>query len=417
METTPDQKDRLRTIIQKLIADDKDWFNQQEISVGNKGPYWVLNYMQGARNEYNQLVRGVIVRKPSGQTVRDPLDLILSFPFVRFYNKGEKEAAPVDFSKAAMLEKLDGSMVGVFFPDRDPAKPQYHTRKMVSVHQPDMDMMIGGFETAKSSPQPFMKIIGNYVKKLKFGKEDVDMTYVFEFIHEVSKVLTHYPPEKYGLHLIGARNVRTHRELTEDQLDVIGKRIGVPRPRRWKTSGDEAEIRQMMDEIGQDTENFEGAVFRDPEGNRVKLKRDEYVKLHHLLGSLSLNNLIPKILDGEESEIISYFPSSKEKIDKFKETFDNYVKNAVSVIDKYKALHLDRKSLALKVFGGEVDNQFLKSLIMRCFDKDISVRDFVVNSLKTVGLGKGKNDGSPQRLMEILGLEDKEKDVQDVEEL
>jgi len=414
METTPDQKDRIRTIIQKLMADDKNWFNQQEIAVGNKGPYWVLNYMQGSRNEYNQLVRGMIIRKPNGQTINDPLDLIVSFPFMRFYNKGEKEAAPVDFSKADMLEKLDGSMVGVFFPDGDPSKPQYHTRKMVSAHKPDMDMMIGGFETAKSGPQPFMKIIGEYVNKLHFTKEDVAMTYVFEFIHEISKVLTSYSPEKYGLHLLGARNIRTHRELTEDQLDVIARRIGAPRPRRWNTTGDEAEIRQMMDEIGKDTENFEGAVFRDPEGNRVKLKRDDYVKLHHLLDKLSFKHLIPKVLEGESEEITAYFPSAKKTIETFQKAFDDYIDKAVVAVRKYHDQKLDRKTLAMKIFHGTGEDldQYMRSLVMKHYENgdEDSVRQIITRDLKTVALGRNGVGGSPQRLMEIIGIHDDESD-------
>ena len=412
METTPDQKDRIRTIIQKLISDDKEWFGQQEIAVGNKGPYWVLNYMQGARNEYNQLVRGMIVRKPNGGPVSDPLDLIVSFPFTRFYNKGEKEAANVDFTKAKMLEKLDGSMVGIFFPDGDPSKPQYHTRKMVSAHQPDMDMMIGGFENAKTGPQPFMKIIGQYVNKLQFDNTDVNMTYVFEFIHEISKVLTSYPPEMYGLHLIGARNVRTHRELTEEQLDDIARRIGAKRPRSWSTTGEEAEIRQMMDDISKDTKDFEGAVFRDAEGNRVKLKRDDYVKLHHLLDKLSFKHLIPKILEGESEEVTAYFPSAKSTIEAFQHAFDHYIEKAVATIHKYHDQKLDRKTLAMKIFHGTGEglDQYMRSLVMKHYETDDeeTVKRTIIRDLKTVALGRNGVGGSPQRLMEILGLQDNE---------
>jgi hypothetical protein len=406
METSQDQKDRLRTIIQRTMAGDRDWLKEKVISVGDKGSYWVLNYAPGDRNEYNAIVRGMVVKKPQPGWHGDELSLIASFPFIRFFNKGEKEASPIDFSTSKMIEKLDGSMVGVFFPDGNPNNPQWHTRKMISTHQPDMDLQVGGFHDGKTFP--FMQIIGSYVKRLKFGPEDVEMTYIFEFIHEASKVLTKYEPEKYGLHLLGARNIKTHRELTEEQLNVVAQRISAPRPRSWNAGGDEELIRKMMDEIEKGTKDFEGAVFRDKDGNRVKLKRADYVKLHHLLGELSYKNLIPKVLEGEAEEIISYFPSARKKVDTFIAKFHEYVNNAVSAIFKYSNQKLDRKSLALKVFGGDIDNQFLRSLIMRNFelqDED-AIRQSVVSSLRTVALGKGKNDGSPNKLMEILGLED-----------
>ena len=417
METTVGQKDRLRTIIQKTIVGDREWLKEKVISVGDKGFYWILNYSPGERNEYNELCRGLVVQKPLQGWAGDVLSLIKSFSFVRFFNAHEKEAAPIDFASSKMIEKLDGSLVSVWFPTGDSSKPEFSTRKMLSTHQPDMDFMVGGFHNGKTFP--FMPIIGSYVKKLRFGPEDVEMTCIFEFIHEASKVLTKYGPEKYGLHLIGARNIRTHRELTEDQLDVVAQRIGAPRPRSWEASGDEEEIRKMMDEIEKGTKDFEGTVFRDKAGNRVKLKRADYVKLHHLLGSLSFKNLIPKILEGESEEIVVYFASAKKKIDIFNQKFSEYIDNAVATILKYSRQKLDRKSLALKVFGGEVDDQFLKSLIMRNYElnDENTIREAVVKALREVGLGKGNNDGSPQRLMEILGLEDEEEDVQDVGEI
>ena len=307
METTPEEKDRIRTIIRKLIQDDKPWFREKEIQVGDKGTYWILNYNQGGRNEYNTLVRGMIVRKPDAIWRGNELELITSFPFTRFYNKGEKEAAPIDFASAEMLEKLDGSMVGVFFPDGNPNNPQWHTRRMISTHGPDMQMTIQSFD--KKNNWQFMRIIGDLVTRLKFEKADTKMTYVFEFIHEASKVLTRYEEKQWGLYLLGARNLRTHRELTEDQLDETAKRIRAKRPRRWKTSGNEAEIRRLMDEIGQDTKDFEGAVFRDPQGRRVKLKRDDYVRLHHMLDKLSYKNLIPVVLAGEAMRLL---PTSQQ---------------------------------------------------------------------------------------------------------
>ena len=421
METSIEQKDRLRTIIQKVMMNDREWLKEKVISLGDKGAFWVLNYAPGGRNEYNELVRGLVVKKPQNGWQGDHLELIASFPFIRFFNKGEKEAAPIDFATSKMIEKLDGSMVGVFFPDRNPNNPQWHTRKMVSTHQPDLDMMVGGFQDGKTKKYPFMKIIGGYVKQLRFGPEDVDMTYIFEFIHEASKVLTSYTPEKYGLHLLGARNVRTHRELTEDQLDAVGQRIGAPRPRSWDATGDETEIRKMMDDIEKDTKDFEGTVFRDKAGNRVKLKRADYVKLHHLLDELSFKNLIPKILEGEAEEILAYFPSAKKKVDEFNRRFNEYVENAVTTILKYSREKLDRKSLALRVFGGEVDNQFLKSLIMKFYqtDDEDAIRQGVIGALKEVALGRGANGmGSAKRLMEILGMnEEEDEEAVDVGEL
>jgi len=429
METTPDEKDRIRTIIRKLIQDDKPWFREHEIQVGDKGAYWIINYNQGGRNEYNTLVRGMVVRKPDASWRGDELALIASFPFTRFFNKGEQEAAPIDFGASEMLEKMDGSMVGVFFPDGDPNNPQWHTRRMLSTHGPDMQMVITSFD--KQNQYRFMNLIGEMVKKLKFEKTDTKMTYVFEFVHEASKVLTQYDQSQWGLYLLGARNIRTHRELTEDKLDETAKRIRSKRPRRWKTSGDQQEIQRLMDELERTTKNFEGAVFRDPKGQRVKLKRDDYVKLHHMLDKLSYKHLIPVVLNGEEDEVLAHFPEAQEMIDEFKERFQAFIEYVMERIEHWKAKKMSKRDLAFtlrgraakrwdKAAGGPVakvppaePNGWIASKVLSYIDYDEEdARKKIEGELRELGTGK-KADGSeanfnPSRLMELLGFEEDE---------
>lgn len=426
METTPDEKDRLRTIIRKLINGDRQWLKAQEIGFGDKGQFWIVNYNQGPRNDYNRLVRGMVVRKAPHGWKGDELELIASFPFTRFFNRGEGEAAPVDFANAAMLEKLDGSMVGVFFPHGDPHKPEFHTRRMLSTHTPDMDLMIGGFHGAQF---PFMKIIGGYVKQLKFDGRDVVMTYVFEFVHEASKVLTQYPAERYGLHLLGARNILTHKELTEEELDQVAQRIGSMRPRRWTTSGDSAEIHRILDDMAVDTPDFEGAVFRDTEGRRVKLKRDDYVKLHHMLDKLSYKYLIPAILAGEAEEILAHFPQAQERVDEFNDKYQKFIDHVVNRIKYWRTKDMPKQELAQVLRGRPAKrwdakeggptpkippaepNGWVGSKILSYLDRDEQdIREKLDQELRSLGTGKNEKDNkanfNPGKLMELIGLED-----------
>jgi hypothetical protein len=63
---------------------------------------------------------------------------------------------------------------------------------------------------------------------------------------------------------------------------------------------------------------FEGFVIQDNNGMRLKLKSLKYVELHHMAGNGNLyltKNLLPFILDNETDEVLTYFPSAKERID------------------------------------------------------------------------------------------------------
>jgi hypothetical protein len=432
-----DQADRLREIVLALVNGDQTWIESKGIDAKDKGECWIVNYNQFAgRNEYNRLVRGVVVRKPSGP-LSEPLDLILSFPFMRFFNRGEAEAseerlrffrnepkegdAPlppgpdVDLTNSEMLEKMDGTMVGVFFPTgfplRDEGRPFWHTRKMVSCCEADCKLRITSFH---GGDYEFLPLIGKYVKAVKFLPSHTKYTFVFEFIHEATFVVTKYKPEQYGLYLLGARDMTDFHELTEQELDVLAGEMGVRRPRRWDAVKDDEQIMALMKSICAENPGFEGFVFRDKDtGSRIKLKDEDYVKIHHMIDSLSYKNLIAKVLEGEDEEILAYFPTAAPRIDRIREKFDQLVEASTDKIVEAGSKGLSRKELALTLFQQPVKTEkegWLRGQIMRHFelgDRD-KIRKEVVDSLRTLALGKGKNAGSPKTLIELIGLNDED---------
>lgn len=352
------QKTLLRKIINNLIQNNTNWLNEKQIYVGDKKDFWILNYNDYGRNEYNKLVRGLVVKKPNKNWNGDPLDLISSFPFTRFFNHKEKDAASVDFNNAHMIEKLDGSMVAVHFPTGNPSEPAFHTRRMHSLHEPDMQLKQKSFTSGQESK--FLFIIKGYVDKLNFSKKDIDNTYIFEFIHKISEVVTKYTQNQYGLYLIGARNIKTFKEYSEEELNEIAKRIGSYRPRIFTTTKDMSEIEKMFKIAAKETPDFEGFIFRDKNtGDRVKLKDPDYLKKHRTLGDLTFQSLIPLYFDGETDEIVSYFPIAKTNVDKIDMAIKEYVNTMQEKIIHYKKMNLSRKELASFFFAPTVGPKYL----------------------------------------------------------
>lgn len=427
METTTQEKADLRTIIGKLITNDKNWFDENGIIASDKGSFWILNYNIGTRNEYNRLVRGMVVAKPQTGFHGDVLSLIKSFPFIRFYNHGEKESDAINFGNSEMLEKLDGTMVGVFFPHQDVSKPEFHTRKMMSTNQQDFNRKITSFQGVEFK---FMPNIKKYVDKLSFKEKDAEFTYVFEFLHQATQVITKYTPEKYGLYLLGARNLITHRELTEDELDHVAQRLGASRPRRYDAIADHSEIQRMFDLALIDTPDFEGYIFRDKTtGKRVKVKDPRYVEKHHAIDKSGYKNLVPLILKGETEEIIAYFPHTKKRIDKIIEAYGNYLNKVFEIVKKWQATGLKGRDLSVAIFGenpkskwelrlakirGEKaterktaePDEFIRNMIMKYHDteNDDLLKKKIDNDLREVALGQGTNNGDPKRFIDLIGL-------------
>lgn len=421
------EKRNVCTIIQKIIDGDESWLKEKEIIYGDKGEYWIINYQQGGHNEFNYLVRGMVVAKPSQDFDNNFLSLIKSFPFTRFRNHGEKEAAPIDFAQAEMLEKMDGTMVGVFFPSKN---PEFHTRKMLSTHAADMERNLTTFY---GKDYKFLPLIQEYVNQLAFSQEDEIYTFVFEFIHEASCVLTRYTPDQYGLYLLGARNLVNHNELSEDELDRVAQRLGAFRPRRFAALADHAEISKMFTLIGAETPNFEGFVFRDKvSGHRVKVKDPEYVQKHHMLDNQRYKYLIPIILKGEEDEIIAYFPSVKERVDEFKKAFNDYIDHVVKKVLFWKEKGLTGRNLSVTLFGENPlpkwelrllkmrgqqpkkpvpvePDDFVRSSILQYSElSENEIRERVYENLKNIGIGLGTNLGNPKKVIDLIGLHDDE---------
>lgn len=412
---TTSQEERLFGILGRLYSDDQAWFSEHNIQIGNKNPYWILNYLPGPRNEFNSLCRGLVIKQSMirPKTESELFALIDSFPFTRFYNYGEPEAAKIDLGNADMLEKLDGTMVSVFFPKACEnvigveKKPRWHTRRLISTNCADMELTTTGFHGGKFK---LMQLIGDYVQSLNFHKLDVKYTFVFEFIHDASFVLTKYTRDEWGLYLIGARNTHTFEECTENQLDKIAPRIGAKRPKRFDSRDDFEYIDKMMRKACAEQPDFEGFVFRDRDTfERIKIKDPEYVEHHHLIGSLSYKNLIKLVLKGESDEIIAYFPLASEKIDKIADAFGAFVHKAVREVQKWRMKNLDRKTMALRIFKDkEIEDKYLAGIVMQNYEieDDAKVGENITAALRRICLGHGRNDGSPKRLIEILGLED-----------
>jgi hypothetical protein len=355
-----------------------------------------LNYQQGGvRNDYNRLCRGIVFHQKTGE--------IHSFPFTRFFNFGEKEAVPVDFSIAEILEKLDGTMVGVSFPTRDRRKPLWQTRKMLSTHDTEFAMKSFYGENFK-----LMTLIGEFVKQLQFDDSHVGHTWIFEFIHKHTKVITHYEPHQYGLYLIGGRDLTSFDEVCEYKLNYTAREIGAKRGRYWNANS-HAEILNLFAQFPKD---FEGFVARQRgSANRVKIKSEDYVKVHHLLTKISYKNLLPLWIAGEQDEVVAYFPQAQEKIDKIEIAFNKFVDVVVEKINFWHSKGLERKDLALRLTGQVEDpnvenNSTIRGLI---FQHDTEARKGKIDTKQLVI--KALKKLSTLKLIEVLNLNDDDEPV------
>ena len=131
-----------------------------------------------------------------------------------------------------------------------------------------------------------------------------------------------------------------------------------------------------------------------------------------MLGDISFKRLIPKIIEGEEDEVIAYFPHAKELVDDIKERHLNIKNKTVGTVKQFqKYENLPRKELWEK--ASNIDNAFIRSMVMKHVEsKDLEseieeeLKKIAVNTFeKDTFLGKQSFTSASQKYLGLLGLD------------
>lgn len=308
-------------------------------------PLVILNYDQiESKPKHHPIVRecrGLVLQKAAGWPV-------VAKSMDRFFNWGEMadEMGSFDFANCVVDEKVDGSLVVLYYFDG-----RWHANTRGSFAT---DTMQGVDITWR---QGFCKALGvSDLQDLDDAVQgdgnglDRGLTYVCEFCSPWNKVVRRY--EKPVMYLLTA--FRHLNELTPDHVDTIAKTWGAffKRPVRYAFKGIE-EVQAFLQEQAEKDPTFEGVVLRDPNA-RWKVKSATYLGLHKMRGEgdnlFHPKHLIPFILAGEDSELLTYFNEVSEQYFKLKaEVLGDYARLVETWAD---AKDIDsQKDFALEIQG------------------------------------------------------------------
>ncbi len=214
-------------------------------------PITIWNYTQ--KVQYEGLWDWITVQTRG--LVTDEHGEILARPFKKFWNLGEQRHTATD--QFEVFEKLDGSLIIAFW---------YEDRWIIASR--------GSFESdhAKAAKPLFDKLHTDVLSKA--------YTYCFEYISTWNKIVVDYGDVE-KLVLLSAIHTKTDTELKHRTLEKIGKLIGCEVVERYDGIDDYTTLKDKIDS------GKEGFVIRFSNGQRVKIKSDEYVKLHRIVTGLS----------------------------------------------------------------------------------------------------------------------------------
>lgn len=322
---------------------------------------------------YNQIssdFKEEIVRESRGIILEDNTWKVLAYPFKKFSNIQEGHADKVDFKTAKCLEKIDGSLIKIWF-----YKGELKVSSMSEIDAREARLLPEFSEIFENFYELFMS---EAKKEVDFEKLDKDNTYIFELTSPYNRVVV--PHSKVEIYHTGTRNNLTLKEHYED--------IGVKKPKEYSFSSIE-EVMQMASKL---PFNEEGYVVVDGNFNRVKIKSPAYVAVHHLnyKGTTSVPRMLILIVSKEHEEFLSYFPEYKEAFDKVAGKYDELLKEIKSnLIDAEFKKDLSRKDFALWA-----TKTIIPSILFNYLDNKVNIDNYE----------KYIRDVSPEKLQKILKL-------------
>lgn len=242
--------------------------DQRYINV-NKHPdaeLYIYNYSNAVQyeqlwNEWTLQCRGLIMDEDYNVVAR---------PFRKFFNLSETHAQPIPKSSFEVYDKLDGSM-GVLYFLND--QPFIATRGS-----------FGSEQAIKANEMLYSQY------KSTFEYLDPSKTYMFEIIYPQNRIVVDYGIRK-ELILLGVIDTETGEE------EAL-KDIGFPLVKQYDGLHDIDKLKDLA------FENKEGFVVKFENNHRVKVKFEEYVRLHRLVTQVSSLTIWESLMEGQDFQMM-----------------------------------------------------------------------------------------------------------------
>ena len=275
-----------------------------------------------------------IVREARGIIIDlNTLDVVC-WPFNKFFNQHEVYADKIDWSSCRVQNKLDGSIVKLFW---NPYKChwQWATNGVINAD----DAPIEDFKHIN-----YLDLIEdawNY-SQIDFDSLNKDYTYIFEVVDPILHPVKY---DEVALWHIGTRNNLTGEELITD--------IGIQKPEEYDLHSLK-EVISFVEKMNQDEVTQEGVVVVDKDWHRIKIKNLTYLQLHYLdNGVITNKKKILELLNSDDvninvliekfpqySEVFKHYRNQEIELERELQVFINYVGQT------YKNIGRDRKKIA-----------------------------------------------------------------------
>ena len=272
---------------------------------------------------------------------------VIAKPFPKFFNMEELSDSEIPKESFEVFEKMDGSL-GIFFHyERELSLDErmhywFHNSKpnrdvCDSVDELENDLkhkQLDKYGVPKAKGEWHMATRGSFtseqaIKGMEIVKrEGLDrkcvpgFTYLFEIIYPENRIVVDYGKDE-RLVLLSIVNPEgneiPYEEIEMDGWDIVNRYDGV---------NDYTKLKEMI------SNDAEGYVIRFRNGMRMKIKGDEYVRLHRILTNFSTTDIW---------ELLKTKGNMDEFLDRVPDEFDKWVKMTISEL-KYTFYQISERA-------------------------------------------------------------------------
>ncbi len=313
---------------------------QEKYLISQKHPIadlWIYNYSQKTQYEgfWNQTTlncRGLILDKDYK---------VVATPFPKFFNLQEHLPEEIPTESFEVFDKLDGSLGILYWLN---GLPYIATR--------------GSFTSVQAIKAT--EILHNYYKD-SFHRLDKTKTYLFEIIYPENRIVVDYRGQE-DLILLAIIDTLTGK-------DVDLEDIGFKCVRRYNGFTEIEKLKEL------ESDNAEGFVIKFKNDFRVKLKFQEYIRLHRILTNvsniaiweyLSLGKSFDELLEKVPDEFYDWVKITKQNLLEQYLSIENEAKNSFKTFETRKetALYFQTQKYSSILFS-MLDNKDYRAIIWK----------------------------------------------------
>ena len=283
-------------------------------------PLTIWNYSQttqyaGKWDDVTLVTRGLVTNNETGE--------IVARPFKKFFNLEENRHTSTN--EFEVYNKMDGSLIIAFY--------LYGSWVFASR---------GSFtsEQAKAASKLFYKKYGDVGM-------NIDTTYLFEFTAPWNRIVVDYSDGEQ-LTLLGGIRTNDGLEAPWYHLDSVSKLNAIPLVKKYDGITDYTTLKGMIGD------NEEGFVIKFSNGDRMKIKGEEYLRLHRIMTGVSTTSIWEVMANGGNMEEVlkdvpdEFYDKIKEVVGEIAVRFDNirtdYIKYFTDIV--FKIGREDRRRFA-----------------------------------------------------------------------